>query len=156
MRVADKVTVITGGASGIGKAMAQRFKLEGARGVVIADVNPALDDVASELDVMAIRTDVADESQVKKQSDNVDSWPNKTSGDPTEASNSSYWDTTASPSSTASTALSLTPESLLPPPLYGVDEEDEEISPPKQPSPRVLYEMPSSSPKQNQRHWPYL
>lgn len=65
MRVTDKVTVVTGGASGIGKAMAERFVKEGARGVVIADVNPALDEVGRELGVMAIRTDVADESQVK-------------------------------------------------------------------------------------------
>lgn len=95
-----------------------------------------------------------DDSQLKKPSENSDMWPSKAPGDPTEASNSSYWDTTASPSSTASTTLSLTPESLLPPPLHGLDEEDEEVSTPKQPSPRVLYEMPSSSPKQNQRRSP--
>jgi NAD(P)-dependent dehydrogenase (short-subunit alcohol dehydrogenase family) len=37
MQLQDKVVVITGGASGIGAAMARRFAAEGARQVVIAD-----------------------------------------------------------------------------------------------------------------------
>jgi NAD(P)-dependent dehydrogenase (short-subunit alcohol dehydrogenase family) len=65
MEIRDKIAVITGGASGIGKAMAARFIQEGAAHVIIADVNPALDDVASELGVTGIRTDVAKESEVQ-------------------------------------------------------------------------------------------
>jgi NAD(P)-dependent dehydrogenase (short-subunit alcohol dehydrogenase family) len=39
MEIRDKVVVVTGGASGIGAGMAERFASEGAAGVVVADVN---------------------------------------------------------------------------------------------------------------------
>jgi NAD(P)-dependent dehydrogenase (short-subunit alcohol dehydrogenase family) len=63
--LAGKVAVITGGASGIGLAMAGRLAAEGAR-VVLADVErPALDDAAAALsvrhgaeNVLAVPTDV--------------------------------------------------------------------------------------------------
>jgi 3-oxoacyl-[acyl-carrier protein] reductase len=40
MKLADKVAVVTGAASGFGRAIAERFALEGAR-VVLADINGA-------------------------------------------------------------------------------------------------------------------
>jgi NAD(P)-dependent dehydrogenase (short-subunit alcohol dehydrogenase family) len=39
MRLRDKVAVITGGGSGVGRAMAERFAREGAR-VVVAEIDP--------------------------------------------------------------------------------------------------------------------
>ena len=41
MDVNNKVVAVTGGASGIGKAMCRRFAQGGAKGVVVADVNEA-------------------------------------------------------------------------------------------------------------------
>ena len=39
MKIQDKVAIVTGAASGIGKAAAERFSAEGAKHVVAADLN---------------------------------------------------------------------------------------------------------------------
>ncbi len=57
-----KIAVITGGASGIGLATAQRFHAAGAQ-VVIADIADG-SAKAEDLDGLFVHTDVADESQV--------------------------------------------------------------------------------------------
>jgi len=69
LRLTDKVAVITGAASGIGKEIAIRFAREGAK-IVIADLNQnAADATAGELDpagqrALGIAMDVANEDQV--------------------------------------------------------------------------------------------
>lgn len=65
-----KVAVVTGGASGIGRAMGERFARDGMK-VVLADVEaPALDATVASLrgdglDVMGVVTDVADFASVE-------------------------------------------------------------------------------------------
>ncbi len=59
----NKVAVITGGASGIGKASGLRFSKAGAR-VVLADIQDGAE-VAKEAGGIFVRTDVTKEGQVK-------------------------------------------------------------------------------------------
>jgi NAD(P)-dependent dehydrogenase (short-subunit alcohol dehydrogenase family) len=64
-----KVAVVTGGASGIGKALAARFAAEGMH-VVIGDVEePMLAAVAEELGAVGVRTDVSDAASVQALAD---------------------------------------------------------------------------------------
>src|SRR5947209_17777481 len=66
MNIKDKVVVVTGAASGIGRALAHRFTAEGARKVVIADIDAAgLDQVARDTGAEAVRTDVSLEAQIQ-------------------------------------------------------------------------------------------
>src|SRR5258706_9306787 len=67
MKIKDKVVVVTGAASGIGKALAARFAKEGARGVVCADlsVTDAMA-VAASVGGLGLRCDVAQEGDMNE------------------------------------------------------------------------------------------
>ena len=66
MDLKGKVCVVTGAASGIGRAAALRFAAEGAAGVVVADLNAdALQSVADEAKGLAVRCDVSSEESIR-------------------------------------------------------------------------------------------
>ena len=71
MELQDKVVVITGGSGGIGRAMAQAFLREGARGICLADLNETTTKQAAlELDpsgerCVGMQCDVTSESDIK-------------------------------------------------------------------------------------------
>ena len=66
MEMKGKVIVVTGGASGIGAALAKRFAREGAAGIVVADLDlTQAQAVASEVKGLAVRCDVSREADVQ-------------------------------------------------------------------------------------------
>jgi len=67
MRLEGKHVVVTGAASGIGRALARRFAAEGARGVVVADLDvTGCESVAAEVKGLGAPTNVADETAVRE------------------------------------------------------------------------------------------
>ncbi|MGH3437233.1 MAG: SDR family oxidoreductase [Sciscionella sp.] len=68
MRIPDKIVVITGAGHGIGAALAIRFAAEGARAVVVSDIDgAAAEQVAAEIgkQALAVAADVSEEAQVR-------------------------------------------------------------------------------------------
>ena len=63
MRLADRVAIVTGGAQGIGRAIAQRLSEEGAT-IVVADLQ-GHEAAAAELGGLGLRVDVSSEADTK-------------------------------------------------------------------------------------------
>ena len=65
MEIRDKVVVITGAASGIGRALAERFYAEGAKRIVAVDLNgKGVEGTANIVGGVAMTADVANESEL--------------------------------------------------------------------------------------------
>jgi NAD(P)-dependent dehydrogenase (short-subunit alcohol dehydrogenase family) len=65
MKATGQVVVVTGGAGGIGRALARRFHRDGAKAVVVADIDRAgAESVAKEIGGLALRCDVGNETDV--------------------------------------------------------------------------------------------
>ena len=65
MHLTGKVVVVTGGGTGIGRALCRRFAAEGAKAVVVADMNAVTAaQVADEIGGTAVAVDVAREADV--------------------------------------------------------------------------------------------
>jgi len=66
MNLQEKVVVVTGGGSGIGRALCRRFAAEGAQAIAVADINrESTKTVAAEVRGLAVTTNVAVEDEVK-------------------------------------------------------------------------------------------
>jgi NAD(P)-dependent dehydrogenase (short-subunit alcohol dehydrogenase family) len=66
MLIADKVIVVTGGANGIGAALCRRFAAEGAKAVIVADIDgEAAQRLAAEIGGIGVPADVTQESDLQ-------------------------------------------------------------------------------------------
>ena len=73
MRLKDRIVVVTGGASGIGRALASRFTTEGARHVVVVDIDAdGARRVAAEVGGTAMTADVTLGSEVARVVDDTE------------------------------------------------------------------------------------
>ena len=66
MELTDKIIVVTGAASGIGRAMAIRFKAEGAKQIVAVDINiEGAQATADMIGAVAMSADVSKEEDIQ-------------------------------------------------------------------------------------------
>ena len=67
MELRDRVVLITGGAHGIGRALAERFHRDGARGIAVADLDEdGATEVAESVGGLAIGADVSREDEIRR------------------------------------------------------------------------------------------
>ncbi len=71
MQIKDKVVVVTGGASGIGRSLCERFAKEGAKAVVVSDINQAgidatIANISANTQVLGVKTDVGNEDEMNE------------------------------------------------------------------------------------------
>ncbi|MGE5204605.1 MAG: SDR family oxidoreductase [Chlamydiota bacterium] len=67
MQIKNKVAVVTGGGNGIGRALCRRFAVEGARAVIVADIQrTAAKEAAKEIGGRAVAVNVACEAEVAR------------------------------------------------------------------------------------------
>ena len=73
MELKEKIIVVTGAASGIGRAMCIRYAAEGAKAVICVDRDEVgAQETAKQINSIAINVDVADEAQIKSMIDRVE------------------------------------------------------------------------------------
>jgi NAD(P)-dependent dehydrogenase (short-subunit alcohol dehydrogenase family) len=73
MELKDKIIVVTGAASGIGRAMCIRYAAEGAKAVICVDRDEVgAHETSKEIKGIAIKVDVASEGQIKAMIDRVE------------------------------------------------------------------------------------
>ncbi|HLZ18642.1 MAG TPA: SDR family oxidoreductase [Smithellaceae bacterium] len=67
MKIKDKVVVVTGAASGIGRGLCYRFAAEGPKGIVVSDYNgEGAEEVARDIGGLAVKADVGKEEDINK------------------------------------------------------------------------------------------
>ena len=73
MEIKDRIVVVTGAASGIGRALAQRFARDGAKRVICSDINgEGVKAVAAEVGGRAFVTDVSKEDDIRTMIETVE------------------------------------------------------------------------------------
>jgi len=73
MEIKDRIVVVTGAASGIGRALAQRFAKDGAKKVICSDINAdGVKAVAAEIGGRAFVTNVAKEADIQSMIETVE------------------------------------------------------------------------------------